>query len=101
MNGGNHLRTGKILKELKYHNTVLRVDDGTRGWSAEAPFDAILVAAGSPQIPETLKQQLANGGRMIIPVGGADDQKLIHVLRIGDKFQETELGMYKIGRAHV
>ena len=85
----------KILAQLKYHNTFLRVDDGSRGWPAEAPFDAILVAAGSPQIPEKLKEQLTEGGRLVIPVGGAEDQSLLLITRRGNTFMEKSLGLFR------
>src|SRR6266705_1116867 len=57
------------FSELGYDNIDLRVGDGTRGWPEAAPFDAILVAAGGPDVPAALKDQLAIGGRLVIPVG--------------------------------
>src|SRR3979411_1291260 len=57
------------LEKLGYTNVELRVGDGTRGWPEAAPFDAILVAAGGPEVPAALKEQLALGGRLVIPVG--------------------------------
>jgi protein-L-isoaspartate(D-aspartate) O-methyltransferase len=57
------------LQKLGYENIELRVGDGTRGWPEAAPFDAILVAASGPEVPTALKEQLAIGGRLIIPVG--------------------------------
>jgi len=62
-------RARRIFDKLHYHNIVSRIDDGTIGWPEEAPFDGILVTAGGPQIPEPLLQQLADPGRMVIPVG--------------------------------
>src|SRR5215210_5807300 len=55
--------------ELGYDNIDLRVGDGTKGWPEAAPFDAILVAAGGPDVPQALKEQLSLGGRLVIPVG--------------------------------
>lgn len=59
----------KILHELGYTNIKIKVDDGTLGWQEASPFDAIIVTAASPEIPETLITQLAEGGRLVIPVG--------------------------------
>ncbi len=66
--------------ELGYVNVQIRHGDGTMGWLEAAPFDAILVSAGAPAIPEALKSQLARGGRMVIPVG--DDRSVQRLLRI-------------------
>jgi protein-L-isoaspartate(D-aspartate) O-methyltransferase len=77
--------------ELGYDNIVLRVGDGTRGWPEAAPFDAILVAAGGPEVPRALKAQLAIGGRLVIPVGrDARGQKLLRVTRKSDADYEEE-----------
>ena len=69
-------RARKVFDRLRYHNIVSRIDDGTEGWPAEAPFDGILVTAGGPRIPEPLLAQLADPGRMIIPVGDQGVQEL-------------------------
>jgi len=66
--------------------------DGSLGWSAEGPYDAILVGAVSPSIPEPLKRQLADGGRLIIPVQRAARQDLVLVKRTGERFREEALG---------
>jgi protein-L-isoaspartate(D-aspartate) O-methyltransferase len=66
----------KIFDKLHYHNIVSRIDDGTTGWPDEAPFDAILVTAGGPKIPEPLVRQLSDPGRMVIPVGDLAVQEL-------------------------
>src|SRR5207237_10389749 len=60
------------FKKLGYDNIELRVGDGTRGWSEAAPFDAILVAAGGPEVPPALKEQLTIGGRPDLPVRGGE-----------------------------
>ena len=74
----------RLLEALHYYNVVIRVGDGTYGWREEAPFDAILVAAGSPSIPRTLMEQLAVGGRLVIPVGGRFSQNLIKLKRLSE-----------------
>ena len=66
----------RIFDRLRYHNIVSRIDDGTIGWPDQAPFDAILVTAGGPKIPEPLVQQLADPGRLVIPVGNQQEQEL-------------------------
>jgi protein-L-isoaspartate(D-aspartate) O-methyltransferase len=81
-----------ILDLLEYKNVALRVVDGTYGWKDESPFDAILVAAGSPQIPAPLIQQLKVGGRLIIPVGEKGAQVLQKVVKKEeDKVVVTQL----------
>jgi protein-L-isoaspartate(D-aspartate) O-methyltransferase len=69
------------LDRLRISNVALHVGDGTIGWSRYAPYDAILVTAGSPTVPEPLLNQLAVGGRMLVPVGTRDTQKLQLVRR--------------------
>jgi protein-L-isoaspartate(D-aspartate) O-methyltransferase len=67
---GPLMRKAKILLErLGYRNVVVKLSDGTLGWPEQAPFDAIMVTAGGPEVPEPLLDQLAPGGRMVIPVG--------------------------------
>src|SRR3989440_6848653 len=82
------------FKKLGYDNIDLRVGDGTRGWPEAAPFDAILVAAGGPEVPPALKEQLAIGGRLVIPVGEeARYQNLIKLTRKSEaEFVEENLG---------
>jgi protein-L-isoaspartate(D-aspartate) O-methyltransferase len=75
------------LQRLGFKNVELRVGDGTRGWPEAAPFDAILVAAGGPEVPATLKDELAIGGRLIIPVGL---QRLHQTLRKVTRLSETQ-----------
>lgn len=75
---------------LKLTNITSLLGDGLEGWAPQAPFDRIIVTAAAPEIPETLKRQLADGGIMVIPLGGQHDiQKLTRVTRKGDAF-ETE-----------
>jgi protein-L-isoaspartate(D-aspartate) O-methyltransferase len=72
------------LNELGYHNVTIHVADGTEGYIAKAPYDAIVVAAAAPSIPEPLMAQLANNGRLVIPIGEGDQQKLELVIRKGE-----------------
>lgn len=81
------------LQQLGDDNAEIHCADGTEGWPAAAPFDAIIVSAGSPDIPEALKRQLAIGGRLIIPVGlGGYGQMLTRLTRRnGDAFESERL----------
>lgn len=78
------LKARKVLDSLGLLNVNLRIDDGTCGWEEEAPFDAILVTAGAPEIPEKLVAQLAIGGRLVIPVGDQLSQVLVRVVKQAD-----------------
>jgi protein-L-isoaspartate(D-aspartate) O-methyltransferase len=69
-------RARKLFDRLGLTNISMKIDDGTVGWSTEAPFDAIVVTAGAPAVPESLVEQLAPGGRLVIPVGDQVDQVL-------------------------
>ena len=81
-----------VLEGLGYGNVRFRVGDGTLGWPEEAPFDAILVTAASPHVPDTLLDQLREeGGRLVIPVGSRGLQTLERVVRHGDRIDTTEL----------
>ncbi len=75
-------RARKILDALNYYNVAIRVGDGTYGWREEAPYDAIIVTAGAPQIPRILVEQLAIGGRLVIPVGSRHSQSLLKLTRL-------------------
>lgn len=81
------------LLQLGIHNVVLRCADGTLGWEVYAPFDAILVAAGGPTMPEPLLVQLKMGGKLIIPIGqDQQSQRLIRVTRNENGFQTEDFG---------
>ena len=75
------VRARSALDRLRVSNVALLVGDGTVGWSRYAPYDAILVAAAAPSIPSALIDQLAPGGRLLIPLGGRDEQMLTEVRR--------------------
>ena len=81
------------LDQLNIKNVTLVCADGTLGWQIHAPFDAILVAAGSPKIPEPLLNQLKIGGRLVLPVGeNQQTQRLIRVTRNQNGFQQEDFG---------
>lgn len=87
-----YIKTRKLFDQLGYHNIVTRYSDGTSGWKDESPFDAIIVTAGAPEIPTALVNQLAIGGRMVIPVGDQNTQDLIKLVRDKEGVQQTNLG---------
>jgi len=78
------------LKRLGYANVEVRAGDGYLGWPEAAPFDAIMLTAAAPRIPEPLRQQLKDGGRLVLPVGD-DWQELVVVTRRGDRFEEKQV----------
>jgi protein-L-isoaspartate(D-aspartate) O-methyltransferase len=81
------------LRSLGYNNVSVRNADGTNGWQVYAPFDAILVAAGGPEVPKPLLDQLEIGGKLVVPVG--EDQKtqmLVRVTRTADGFKSEDHG---------
>lgn len=82
------------LAELGYGDVDVHRSDGTRGWPAAAPYDAIVVAAGGPQVPESLKAQLKIGGRLVMPVGADQQaQELVRLTRLGEAdFKREHLG---------
>lgn len=78
------------LAELGVSNVTLRAEDGSGGWPEEAPFDAILVTAAAPGVPEALVEQLGEGGRLVIPIGSGD-QELVRVTRGRDGLARERL----------
>jgi protein-L-isoaspartate(D-aspartate) O-methyltransferase len=81
------------MRALGYDNVELKTGDGSAGWPDQAPFDAIIVSAGVPRIPEALKSQLAIGGRLVIPVGPMDEQRLVRLTRTPKaSFEQNDLG---------
>lgn len=79
------------LRLLKIYNVNFRLADGSQGWADQGPFDGILAAAAPQEIPQELIAQLADGGRLVIPVGGDGEQQLIVVDRIGDEIKQTAI----------
>jgi len=72
-------RARRVLDQLSLYNVALRVGDGTIGWNAEAPFDAIIVTAGTPQVPRPLLSQLRAGGKLVVPIGEEEAQVLLRL----------------------
>jgi protein-L-isoaspartate(D-aspartate) O-methyltransferase len=87
-----YLSSRKLFDKLRYHNIVCKYSDGTSGWSDESPFDGIIVTAGAPGIPKPLVNQLAVGGRMVIPVGDRYSQELIKLYKDEHGIHKTNLG---------
>ena len=69
------------LAKLGYNNVRVEIGDGSQGWSPDAPYDAILVSAGAPYVPPPILEQLAEGGRVVIPVGQANQQDLLRIVK--------------------
>jgi protein-L-isoaspartate(D-aspartate) O-methyltransferase len=86
------IRARKLLYELGYFKVEIKIFDGTFGWMEESPFDAIIVTAGSPDIPQPLIDQLAIGGRLVIPVGDAFVQDLFRVIKTEEGVKKEDLG---------
>jgi protein-L-isoaspartate(D-aspartate) O-methyltransferase len=82
------IKARKILDRLNYYNVAIRVGDGSYGWKEEAPFDAIITTAAAPEIPQYLVEQLAVGGRLVVPIGGRDVQTLYKLTRLIENPQE-------------
>ena len=86
------IKARQLLYELGYFNVEIKIFDGTHGWMEEAPFDAIIVTAGAPDIPQPLLDQLAIDGRLVIPVGDAYAQDLMRVTKTKEGIKKEELG---------
>ncbi|MCS6937201.1 MAG: protein-L-isoaspartate(D-aspartate) O-methyltransferase [Candidatus Bipolaricaulota bacterium] len=81
----------RLLREAGYTNIRYRVGDGSLGWPEEAPFDKIIVTAAAPEVPSSLLAQLADPGRMVIPVGGRQVQTLLLIRRENQELFKEEL----------
>ena len=87
-------RARERLMRLGYENVHCYLDDGTLGLPQEAPFDAIIVAAGAESIPAAYQEQLADGGQLIIPIGPVSHQEMTRLTRRGNEFTHEELGSF-------
>ena len=92
----------QLLDSLGYSNIAIRVGDGTLGWAEAAPFDAIVVTAGTPQVPRPLVAQLKEGGRLVFPIGEEELQTLVRIRKEGERLHEEYFGdclrFVRIGR---
>ena len=84
-------RSREIVQRLGARNVSLLLGDGTLGWSSYAPYDAILVSAAAPQVPQPLRDQLAEGGRLLIPLGARDEQVLAILTRRGAELERRDI----------
>ena len=89
-----HLQARKLFERLGYR-IASRCGDGTVGWSEFAPYDGIIVTAAAPEVPEPLMKQLAEGGKLVVPVGDLEIQKLRVVTKRGNSFESKEAHGFK------
>jgi len=82
-------RARRVLEELGSTNVIIKTGDGSFGWPDEAPFDRVLVTAGAPQVPAPLFQQLAEGGRLVVPVGELQGQTLFLVEKVDGRMRTS------------
>jgi protein-L-isoaspartate(D-aspartate) O-methyltransferase len=82
------------LTRLSYDNVHVYLEDGTRGLPREAPFDAIICTAGAEVLPDAYRQQLADGGRLVIPIGPPAHQQMVRLIRRGDEWDRDDLGSF-------
>jgi protein-L-isoaspartate(D-aspartate) O-methyltransferase len=82
----------KLLDDLGYHNVMIIVGDGTKGYPQKGPYDGIIVTAAAPYVPDPLVAQLKDGGRLIIPVGGEYSQDLLKITKQAENLKKESLG---------
>jgi protein-L-isoaspartate(D-aspartate) O-methyltransferase len=86
------MKARQVLRDLRISNVYMKHGDGFEGWAAYAPFDGIIVAAASYAVPSALLEQLADGGRLVIPVGSDREQQLLRITRRGERYEREVLG---------
>lgn len=86
------MKAVELIRTLRIHNVSIKVFDGTYGWSDQAPFDRIIVAAAAPEVPEPLLAQLTRKGRLVLPVGAEGKQRLARVSRVATRLQIEDCG---------
>lgn len=86
------IKARRLFDQLRYHNIITRFGDGTVGWLEEGPFEAIIVTAGAPRIPDSLINQLAENGRMVVPVGDQHTQELVKIVKDPQGIIRSNLG---------
>ena len=86
------IKARNILADIGFRNILFKAFDGTLGWKEFAPYDAIIVTAGSPKVPQPLLDQLQDGGRLIIPTGNKVSQDLIKITKTKGRFVQEDLG---------
>ena len=84
-------RASKLLEKLKISNAHIHIGDGSLGLVEHAPFDRIVCGAASPKVPKAWIEQLADGGRIVLPIGGRDIQTLVRIDKIGSKLATQEI----------
>lgn len=85
-------RARDAIRQAGARNVSVLVGDGTLGWRDYGPYDAILVTAGAPDVPRPLSEQLSDGGRLLIPLGGREEQMLTLITRRGEAFERRDIG---------
>jgi protein-L-isoaspartate(D-aspartate) O-methyltransferase len=81
----------ETIRQIGARNISFLLGDGTLGWRQYAPYDAILVGAGAPEVPSTYHEQLTEGGRILIPLGDKEEQTLYMFTRRGERLEQTEI----------
>jgi protein-L-isoaspartate(D-aspartate) O-methyltransferase len=86
------IKARRLFDKLHYHNIITRFGDGSVGWLEESPFDAIIVTAGAPRMPHSLIAQLAENGRLVVPVGDRHSQELVKIVKDQNGVHRSNLG---------